>query len=55
MVALVVMLSMLRIIVSLGGAWIILKKIGGLGAAYLGQLPPVNLGGSDLAEQRGEI
>ena len=53
MVALVVMFSMWRIIVRLGGAWIILKKIGGLGAAYLGQLPPVNLGESDVAEQRG--
>merc|ERR1712004_106181 len=46
MVALVVMFSMWRIILRLGGAWIILKKIGGLGAAHLGQLPPVNLGES---------
>merc|ERR1712223_1560358 len=37
------MFSMWRIIVRLGGAWIVLKKIGGLGAAHLGQLPPVNL------------
>merc|ERR1712004_262343 len=43
MVALVVMFSMWRIILRLGGAWIILKKIGGLGAAHLGQLAPVNL------------
>ena len=41
MVALVVMFSMWRIVVRLGGAWIILKKIGGLSAAHLGQLPPV--------------
>ena len=44
---------MWRIVVRLGGAWIILKKIGGLGAAHLGQLAPVNLGESDVAEQRG--
>ena len=49
----VVMFSMWRIVVRLSGAWIILKKIGGLGAAHLGQLAPVNLGESDVAEQRG--